>query len=149
MISVLLKLRKHQVLIRIGNHHPPQSDSSLSHGSTGIHALDHELLGSVGPIFGRLHFYFKDSNSVKMSFFFRRKKNTDSRKKLRLQLVTVSLLACLLLEKKKHPKKEKHTASYGASANMGLLRGVIGWVTCSMPWFHNVAVDDLGFKKKC
>lgn len=80
MISVLLKLRKHQVLIRIGNHHPPQSDSSLSHGSTGIHALDHELLGSVGPIFGRLHFYFKDSNSVKMSFFFGEKKHRLTKK---------------------------------------------------------------------
>lgn len=87
-----------------------------------------------------------------MCFFSPKKKKHRLTKKLRLQLVTVSLLACLLLEKKKHPKKEKHTASYGAHANMGTQLLPADPKVSLGDTFNglvfNVAVDDLGFKKK-
>ena len=116
-----------------------------------------ELLGSVKNIFGGLDFYFKDSNSVKMCLFFEEKKRhslTKKKKKLHVQLFIPFSMSPLGEKKTSENKKkrEKHTASYGASTNMGLLnssqqiqRGVIGWVTCSMPWWFNVAVDRLGF----
>ena len=69
-------------------------------------------LGSWASRISRTHFrqaafLLQRFQFCKDVFFFSEKKNTDSRKKLRLQLVTVSLLACLLLEKKKHPKKRE------------------------------------------